>query len=198
MHKKQLVVFSLVWVAISLFVGLMLFRVTEEDIEAYQELVESSRPVSKTVLSQSKQLREGVVKEIWYHGRSPLCIRIISALSELCFSQQNGEMEVVEQLQGVECWMQEKLYYEEGKPMQLVRYMQAENATYHYNTQLFTAEATLFWRYRLEGHEPVSSVEGHEPIMSATAQTVEFTLKGKEIDFQAHRLRATFNQEEIL
>ncbi|MCH9627481.1 MAG: hypothetical protein S4CHLAM2_11220 [Chlamydiales bacterium] len=198
MYKKQLSVFALILVAASLFVGLMIFRVTDEDVVAYQKLVESSKPVSKTVLSQSKQLREGVIKEIWYQGRSPLCIRIASTLSELCFSQQNGEMEVVEQLENVECLMQEKLYYAEGKPMQLVRYMEATRATYHYTTQIFTAEGTQFWRYRLEGHEPVSTIEGHEPIMSATAQTVEFTLKEKEIDFQAHQLRATFNQEEVL
>lgn len=85
------------------------------------------------------------------------------------------------------------------KPMQLVRYLEAEKACYNYNTQLFSAREVKLWKYRLEGHKLAAEFDEKTPIMTGIAHSVEFSLQGKELDFHAYRMRATFNlKEEIL
>ncbi len=180
----------------SLLLGAAIWHVSDQDVEIYRQLLASSSPTEKPMISYSEQLREGVCKEIWYQeGDTPLYYRIESDDSELFFFHQNGQIEVVEQLSGVHCIMQEKLYFEKEQPMQLIRYMKAENATYNYNTQLFVAEDAHIWRFRIEGHEPVQSIVGLSPLMEGEAETVEFTIKGKQLDFSAHRFRAKVNEE---
>ena len=198
MYKKQLTLFAIILFVVALFVGFTIWHVTDKDRVAYQELLESSNLTQKPLITYSQQVRKKVCKEIWYQAASPLYFRIESDDSELFFFHQEGEVEVVEQLETVHCLMQEELYYDDLKPMQLVRYMEAKRASYDYNTQLFVAEEVKLWRYRLEGHEPVLTLTDQEPLMSGTALSVEFTIKGKKLDFQAHHLRAKFNPKEEL
>ena len=80
-------------------------------------------------------------------------------------------------------------------PMQLIRYMQADKATYDYASQLFVAEDVKLWKYKLEGHEPPSALEQTDFLMSGTARSVEFAFKGEKFDLQAHSLKATFDPE---
>ncbi len=194
MHKKQLTFFAVFLFVAALFIGFSIWRVTDRDKQIYQELLESSTVQQTPLLTFSQQAREGVLKEIWYQDKSPLYIRIESDDSQLFFFHQEGQIEIIEQLEKVVCFMQEELFYEEGKPMQDIRYMEAKRACYNYNTQLFVGEEARLWKYRLEGHEPVFSVKDETPLMSGTADTVEFTIKGKKLDFQARRLKAKFNE----
>lgn len=201
MYKKQLILFCALLIFLSLLIGYPLFHVTGKDLLAYQELLESSQAEQNLLLNYSEQTRKSVAKEIWYQESSLLYYRIQSAESQLFFFHQEGAIEVVEELENVRCFMQESLYHdkETGKPMQLVRYLEAEKASYNYNTQIFVAKDVKLWRYRLEGHDPVSAFEGLSPLLSGTARTVEFNFKGKKPDFHAQQFRATFDsKEEIL
>ncbi|MCC5832402.1 MAG: hypothetical protein JJU12_05095 [Chlamydiales bacterium] len=197
MYKKELTLFGIGLFLAVLFFGFSISRITDKDREKYRELIERSSPTQKPLLSFSQQTREGVLKEIWYQEKDPLYIRIESADSELFFFHREGRIEVVEELESVVCLMQEELFYEEDKPMQHIRYMEAKRASYNYNTQLFVSEEAKLWKYRLQGHDPVLSVEGETPLMSGTADRVEFTFRGKQLDFQAHRLKAIFNRESL-
>ena len=157
----------------------------------------SSNPETKeTGISYSQQKREGVCKQIWYQDASPRYFCIESEDSELFFFRQNNKVEVVEQLGSVTCLMQEELFYEEGKPMQKVRYLEAERASYNYNTQLFVAEAVKLWKYQLGGHQPPDHLPKTNPLMQATARSVEFTLQGQKLNFVAHHMKATLNSKE--
>ena len=122
--------------------------------------------------------------------------RIDSDESELFFFRQNTKVEVVEQLGKVICIMQEELYYDGAKPMQRVRYLEAERACYNYNSHLFVAEDAKLWKYQLEGHTPPTKITHTNPLMRATAHSVEFTLKGEKLNFIAHQMKATMNSKE--
>lgn len=181
----------------ALLIACLILPITEKDRKTFHELLESSNPGQKTLLTFSEQAREGVTKELWYtRENDPLNVHIESKHSELFFFQQEGSIEVIEQLEGITSLMQEELYYDDGKPMQLVRYMEAKRATYNYNTQLFIAEDAKLWKYRAPGHEPLQNVSGLSPLMAGAAQTIEFTMKGRDLCFQAHRLNATFHEKE--
>jgi hypothetical protein len=77
-------------------------------------------------------------------------------------------------------------------PMQLVRYLEADNGTYHYNTNSFAASEVKIKRFATEGHELINSIEGLDPLMVGLAQAVEFSLGREGINFKAHHLKATF------
>ncbi len=81
-------------------------------------------------------------------------------------------------------------------PMQMVRYFEAEKASYNYNTQLFVGEVVKLWKYRLPGHTPPTSLETEFPSMQGTAKSVEFTVKGEEFQFTAKELKATFDPKK--
>ncbi|HEY4832460.1 MAG TPA: hypothetical protein VIH61_07885, partial [Waddliaceae bacterium] len=160
-------------------------------------LLKSSHPENKeSLLSYSQQKREKVRKQIWYQDTSPLYFRIDSDESELFFFRQNNEVEVVEQLGKVVCIMQEELYFDGAKPMQRVRYLEADQACYNYNSHLFVAEDVRLWKYQLEGHEPPTQFKKTHPLMHATAHSIEFSLRGKKLDFTAHQMRAAVNNRE--
>ena len=80
--------------------------------------------------------------------------------------------------------------------MQKIRYLEAARASYHYNNHLFIAEDVKLWKYQVEGHQPPEEISGLAPLMTATAASVEFTLRGKKMDFVAHKMRATVNSKE--
>lgn len=81
-------------------------------------------------------------------------------------------------------------------PMQSVRYMEAEKACYNYSTNLFLAQNVILKKYKMQGHARVLSFEDENPLMSGKAQSVEFLIKGKNLEFQAHGMQAKFNPKD--
>lgn len=196
MLKKCLILFALILPILGL--GLIIFPIRTPDFALYEELLKSSTPEDASIPSaQAQQKRERVSKQIWYQDDTPLYCRIDSAESELFLFHEHNTTEVVEELKDVACFMQEKLFYEEGKPMQRVRYLEARQARYNYHTHLFLAEDVRLWRYQYEGHEAmVDHREDAVLLMHAIAEKVEFTLEGDSHDFIAHHLKAILKDEK--
>jgi len=194
MFKIQLFLLGAVLI---LVIGIGIFPCRSKDYALYDELLKSSNPEShEKLMSYSQQTRSDVRKQIWYQDETPLYMRIDSGESELFFFRQDNKVEVIEQLGKVTSIMQEELYYAAGKPMQKVRYLEAQRACYNYNSHLFVAEDVKLWKYQLEGHTPPETIQGATPLMRATAHSVEFTLKGEKLDFIAHQMRATVNTKD--
>ncbi len=188
---------TLIGLALALGLAWTIFPSGEKERAAYQELVKSSTPVeNEALLSFSQHKRGEVRKRIWYQDDTPLHILIDSPESELFFFRQNHKVEMIEQLANVTCIMQEELFYKDGRPMQKVRYLEAVRGCYHYNTHLFVAEEVKLWKYLLEGHQPPETIDNGTPLMAATAESIEFSLKGKKLDFLAHKMRAILNSKE--
>jgi hypothetical protein len=181
-----------------LAIGIFIFRGNETDAFFYQELLKSSAPEQNgSQVSRSQQKREGVTKQIWHQGENPLYIRIHSQESELLFFRQDNKIEAIEQLGNVVCIMQEELLYLNGRPMQNIRYLEAEKASYNFHTRLFLAQGVKFWKYQLEGHNPPETIENAQLLMQASADSVEFSMISKDLDFKAHRMRAMIKQLDL-
>jgi hypothetical protein len=190
--SKKLAIF--LGTAVVLGIGIAVFPIREHDYAFYNDLLKSSHPeADDSSLSYSQQKREKVRKQIWYQDETPLYFRIDSDESELFFFRQNSRIEVIEQLGKIVCIMQEELYYDGLKPMQRIRYLEAERACYNYNSHLFIAEDVKLWKYQLEGHTPPDKIAHINPLMHAIAHSIEFTLQGDKLDFIAHQMKATIN-----
>lgn len=80
------------------------------------------------------------------------------------------------------------------KPMEVIRYIEADEAQYHYKDDRFAARSVKITRYSIPGHQLKEMNDQAKPLMKGTADRVEFSLKAKDKDlnFKAHHLKAAF------
>lgn len=78
------------------------------------------------------------------------------------------------------------------RPMQVIRYMEADAATYYYQTDRFTAENVKMSRFIAPGHSLVELSKDLKPFMSGVARSVEFSLVGNDLNFTAYHMKANF------
>lgn len=83
------------------------------------------------------------------------------------------------------------------QPMEIIRYIEADDAEYHYKDDRFVAHSVKITRYRMPTHHLQKIDEQARPLMKGNAKKVEFSLKGKNADlnFKAYHLKATVFDE---
>jgi hypothetical protein len=186
-------ILSVVW-------GLSLFRVRPCDVEKVRASVkEQDLSSSKNLFSTTQQQRKGVVKEIWFtqEDNSRLHYRIFSESSLLTIKPVGNSFELIEKLEKIKCWMQDKLYepVAGAGPMQQIRFLAAEEGLYRYTTQEFLAQSVALSLYRLEGHELPKEMVA-KPFLKGIAEGVSFAVSGKSPQFNAKHFKAELNTLE--
>ena len=146
------------------------------------------------------QKRLGVRKDIWFtqEDQSRLHFRIDSNSSTLTLLPQDDKVDMIENLEGVRCWMQDKLYMTATGPMQQMRYFEAKTGTYQLTSQQFLAHAVHLSLFRLPGSVLPTLLNPKTAFLRGIADDVSFSVAGKSPQFQADRFRATLkpSQEE--
>lgn len=190
------------------------FFISTPDAEKeYQALMRNADPskLESTPYVATQQHRQSH-KDIWYtkeDQRMQLCLRSVD--TELVLDHHDDNTELIEHMKDVTCYMQEELYYllqdghevikhqggesqpEVGIPMQVIRYMKADTATYNYQTDHFFADNVQVSRYIIPGHQITFYLSDSTPLMHGIASSVEFSLVGNELNFTAHQLKATLH-----
>ncbi len=177
--------------------GVWIFQVAvvrASDISHYRDMVQQREIASSDVPSQTNQHRKQVRKDIWFSQTdgSRLHYQIASAGSLLSLTPVDNKFDIVESLQGVKCWMQDKL----SGDGQQARLIEAETGLYRYTTQEFTANSVLLSLFKLPGHVlPLEPLETDEPFLSGIAQDISVIFSGKTPQFQADNFEATVVKE---
>jgi hypothetical protein len=199
------------WIAVS-SLGILSFIwifhccfVREGDYQLYRAFRQKQHEIdtsSKFVSKNTYQTRSGVRKDIWLSDgkQSRLHHRIESKASILKLIPGERKSEVIEQLQGITCWMQDKLYFasEPDLPMQQVRYLEADQGVYRYTTQQFDADTVSLSLLRLPGHFLTFPFDAHaEPFLKGIAQNVSFSITEGTPQFQARNFKATLQGSEL-
>lgn len=175
--------------------------VRQSDLDVYKTMSEERAIASSHQASSSNQERKQVRKDIWFSqdDNSRLHYHIASESSLLTLTPIKNSFEVVETLQGIKCWMQDKLFITEDKeePMQQSRYIEAEEGLYRYSTQEFTANGVALSLYRLPGHLlPTESIDREKAFLHGKAHDVSFFFSGKTPQFQARQFQAVMVKDE--
>lgn len=186
-------ILTLVW-------GMSLFRVRQSDIDKVKKAAEKpDTPSSKSLFSTSQQQRKGVVKEIWFtqEDNSRLHYRIFSESSLLTIKPEGKSFELIEKLEKIKCWMQDKLYEPVvgAGPMQQIRFLAAEEGLYRYTTQEFLAQSVALSLFRMGGHELPKELTTR-PFLKGIAEDVSFGVSGKSPQFKAKHFKAELNTLE--
>jgi hypothetical protein len=197
---RRVTIFSLLLLGVAtLFWGYSLFYVRAQDIaDIKQKIREQEVTTSKSVFSTTQQQRTGVVKEIWFSQEddSRLHYRIFSESSLLTIKPEGKSFDLIEKLEKIRCWMQDKLY-EPGNgtgPMQQVRFLAAEEGLYRYASQEFLAQTVALSLFRLGGHELPNDSMLLKPFLKGIAQDVSFAVSGKSPQFKAKHFKAELRE----
>lgn len=84
-------------------------------------------------------------------------------------------------------------------PMQRVRHVDAESATYYYKRDLFAAEQVSLTRFYVNDHSLLEFWDDVNPTMQGLAQAVQFSMAGNDPSFKAYHLKLTlFSREGLL
>lgn len=178
---------------------------SEQDREEYLQLMKEANPAlaknnaSTTTPYTATQQHHGMRKDFFFmQNDQRLQLQICSSHADLTLNNNGTDIELIEIMQNVTCYMQEELYPSHPEelnsiPMQMIRYFEADNAIYSYKSGLFQAQAIKISRYLVPGHTLTNQLAAFDPLMHGTATSVQFFLKDSDLDFQASDLNATFS-----
>lgn len=199
MFKREMLLTSALLLPV---VGFFLYQIVflkQSDIQSYQQLVQRTAQENVKNSSPSNHHRKTVRKDIWFaqEEQTRLHYQILSDSSMLTLVPLKNRMEIIETLQGIKCWMQDKLYLTGNeKPMQQVRYMEAETGIYHFTTQEFNANEVELALFRLPGNElPKQIVDQKLAYLQGVAKDISFQFSGKTPQFFAKQFHAKVVKE---
>lgn len=201
MFKKQILLFTAILTPI---VGIWIYQlafVRARDVELYKEMVQLKEIASSNPPCPTNQHRQQVRKDIWFSQDdcSRLHYQIASEGSTLTLTPVKNKFEVVETLQGIKCWMQDKLIRDDmGENLsQQTRLIEAKDGVYRHTTQEFIANGVTLSLYRLPGHQlPKGPVSDEDAFLRGVAHDISFLFSGKTPQFQAGQFEATMVKEQ--
>jgi len=153
-----------------------------------------------SAIATTKQNRTQVRKDIWIaqpdHHR--LHNRIESANSLLILQPKGSSMEVVEELQQVQCWSQEKIFVSNGSMHHQMRQLRTEKGIYKYQTQTFESNQTHVSFHKIPGLSLMTTSKEQPPaFLAGTAEAVSFSVQKGVPLFQARQFKASLGERQI-
>lgn len=175
--------------------------IKESDYSFYQNYQAQKEKKSDPSYSSTNQWRKNSCKDIWITQDQPerLHHKIKAASSILTILPKHNKCEVVESLQGLNCWMQDKLYEssEDQIKMQQLRLIEANEGSFSYRSQEFNALNASVFLFRLPGYALQENlVDKQKAFLRGIAKEAFFSIAGKNPHFQAKQFKATFVKNE--
>lgn len=199
MFKKAILTTSVFTALVSLGWIFNLIYPSFDQMEEYRHLKKAGKVMASTTPQEStRQYRNGVRKDLWLAqpDQSRLHDRIESANSILTLIPCDDKLDIVENLKQLKCWMQDKLYNQNGLPMQQMRFFVADEGLYQYSTQKFTAKSVALSVFRLPGTQLLTQIDPSKAFLQGIAQDVSFSIAEKNPQFQAQHFKANLIAQE--
>lgn len=205
---KKILSFILAFSFVALFLGFFTYESREESVIAFEHLVKASRSRSPETDPKdeyvSTQRREGVRKELYYNDEAQrrLQIKIHGKSSNLVFRRHDDRSQIVEMLKGVKFYMQEALFYRtpDGRevsenlsleygplvPMQTIRYVEADEASYNFHIENLEAVNAMVSRYCTVGHSLPEELDEEDLLMRGYADSISLECHGGLLDLKGN------------
>jgi hypothetical protein len=199
---RRLTIYCLLFLgAATLLWGFSLAQIHSVDVASFKKKINQQKLASSnSFFSTTQQQRKGVVKEIWFtqEDRSRLHYRIFSESSLLTIKPEGKGFDLIEKLEKIRCWMQDKLYDSAigANPTQQIRFLAAEEGLYRYASQEFLAQSVALSLYRIGGHDIPKEALLQKPFLKGIAEDVSFAISGNSPQFQARHFKAELNTFE--
>lgn len=160
-------------------------------------------PLTKSVewenLESMKQERLFMTKHFLYNSpdgnRLQFCAR--SKESLLMVEKREGKHALVEKMKGLKGLFQEKLYFQESNPMQLVHYFEADQAEYESKKGVVSAGSVKIVKMNLPGHQFGENFKQKKVLMEGKCDQATLFLFDKNFHFKAHGFKAVIHGETV-
>lgn len=196
-----MIVAGVVWVYLNLF------NYSISDETAYRTLVQQTNPqATQKAPYKARQSHENVQKDIWFTPSDSIqkhLLRLYSEGTEFILNYENDRSEIIENMQHVDCYLQEKFYFlgsdgkeldlaleSSDKPMQQLIYFQANSATYSYQSGHLLAYDVHFFRFAAPGHDMNENLSQFLLLFEGNADKLEISLQESNLEIKAHNLKA--------
>lgn len=188
-----LLIFCGVW-------GYFIVIMHPSDVEKYQKMIENKEIASSNAFSPTYQERKQIYKDIWFAQDEQIRLhyQIACKNSFLTLTPIKNKFELVENLEGIKCWMQDRLFEndKDNSLTQQARYIEAKSGIYRHSSHEFLANDVTLSLFRLAGHHlPKEPVNKKEAILQGIAHDISFYFSGKTPHFQANQFEATMVKE---
>lgn len=183
---------ALAWVCHICFVRPGDFKIVKK-LKEEKELASS-----RNTFSATSQKREGVRKEIWFSEEDHMRLqyRIESQGSLLTFIPKENKVDIVENLEKLKFWMQDKLYTNPN--MQELRFLEADQGTYRMTSQEFLAQTVSVSLFRLPGNTLPETIDPRSAFLRGLSESILFSISGKMPQFEAQNFKASLNKRQSL
>jgi hypothetical protein len=194
---KRLTAISAFSLLLLTFLVLWLFAWPKgHDRNVYRDYSNKTKKFSPTAICQN---RLKVCKDIWF-SQAPetrLHYRIESASSALTFEPRGTKIDIIEHLEQMRCWMQDKIT-PGASVSQQARYFTAREGTYNFLSQQLLADKATLSLYRMPGDRlpEIGRMPSCEPFLAGEAATVAFSVAGNTPKFQANDFKASMSPKE--
>ena len=157
--------------------------------------VRLKQSVTDSAVATAKQSRKQVRKDIWISqpNHQRLQNRMDSEVSILTLQPKKNSVEIIEQLYNVKCWSQEKIYTANRAPAYQMRFLQAKEGSYKYETQTFEASKASLALYKIPGLSLITNLYNHQAFLQGTADEISFTVQSGVPCFEAHHFNASLS-----
>lgn len=155
------------------------FSTTPEEKALYLQLTEQGG-LETTARKNGYQQRSDIQKDLLLAREGQrLQMRLKSSTGALALIHQDHKNVLVEEMQNVDCLLQEKLFEQKGLPMQQLQQILAAKATYYYGDQKLIAENVQLAQYEIPGHAFTTELASYTPSLQGKATQVETTLSDR-------------------
>ena len=135
----------------------------------------------------TKQTRSGVQKDLWMaDDKECLHHRMMSPRSILTAYPKGENFELVEEMQGMKCYLQEEV--ENG--MQQIRFIESESGTYRYSNQYFDAHQVFLALFRVPGSTLETTLDLNSAFLKGVAEDVSLSFSENSPNFHAEKFKA--------
>lgn len=145
----------------------------------------------------TRQHRDGVQKDIFFSLNGQRLHMLLKAkASDLVLKQEKGGVRAVEEMSNVQYYVQEHLFFNQGKPYSQILKLESRHADHFYHEGLFIADDVEISRFLLEGHELTIPISPIRQLMSGSAGFVKISLFEEEPHFHAKECLWTLYGED--
>ncbi|MBI5345784.1 MAG: hypothetical protein HZB76_01390 [Chlamydiae bacterium] len=166
-----------------------LFFLNKKDYEEFEKMLSQINSVH-TKSQNAYQKRDIVQKDIWIGEKlAQRHIKINSDSSKLFLTLKKDKIDLLETLQGIECFVQDKI--NPALTSQHFRYFKAKSGSYLFRSHKFIANDTSMYFFKLAESDLPLEVDLQKAYMQGTAKELSFLLSEKKPCFNVLEFKAT-------
>lgn len=166
------------------------------DVKQVDALYSTKKVASSQTIKSSDQRRKSVRKDAFFTQAdgTRLHYRIDSDSSTLYLHPIDHKFDIVEDLKGIRCTMQEKITV---SPLsQQLKFFRAEEGIWSYAKQEFKAKSVNLFMLKLPGAELPVQTDENAAFLKGVASGVSFSFCGRKPNFHAEKFQASMRSGE--